>query len=95
MSDLDLRLVELLQSDDGETLAHIEATAPIDATSLQLTPADDLEVGMLSTGVDSATVAGVAADIRARVAAGQTGVLKSHLDQLGITAAVLAWSSNG
>jgi len=95
MSDLDLRLVELLQSDDGETLAHIEATAPINAPSLQLTPADDLEVGILATGVDSATVAGVAADIRARVAAGQTGVLKSHLDQLGITAAVLAWSSNG
>jgi len=95
MSDLDLRLVELLQSDDGDALAHIEATAPIDAPSLQLTPADDLEVGILATGVDSATVAGVAADIRARVAAGQTGVLKSHLDQLGITAAVLAWSSNG
>jgi len=93
MSDLDLRLVELLQSDDGKTLAHIEGTAPIDAPSLQLTPADDLEVGMLSTGVDSATVAGVAADIRARVAAGQTAVLKSHLDQLGITAAVLQWAT--
>lgn len=94
MNNDSIRLVEVAYADNGDALAHIEATAPIDAPSLQLTPADDLEVGMLSTGVDSATVAGVAADIRARVAAGQTGVLKSHLDQLGITAAVLAWSTN-
>ena len=93
MSDHDLRLVELLDSDDGATLAHIEATAPIATASLRLTPADDLEVGMLATGVDSTTVANVRADIASRAAAGQTPVLKSHMDTLGITAAVQEWAT--
>ncbi len=93
MSDA-LRLVEIAYADDGSALAHIDATAPLASASMQLVPADDLEVGMICTGVDSATVAQVRADILARIAAGQTGVLKSHLDQLGLTAATLAWSQS-
>ncbi len=94
MSDT-LRLVEIAYADDGSTEAHIEGWGPTAEATLQLLPANGLEVGMLTTAVSSSEVDEVWADIRARTEAGQTPVLKSHLDQLGITAAVLWWSQNG
>lgn len=93
MSDT-LRLVEVAYADDGSSLAHVEGWGPMATPTLQLVPADDLEVGMLTTAVDATTAAEVKADIRARTAAGQTPVLKSHMDQMGMTAALLWWSQN-
>ena len=91
MSDT-LILVEVAYADDGSSLAHIEGWGPMATPTLQLVPADDLEVGMLTTAVDATTAAEVKADITARTAAGKTHVLKSHMDQMGMTAALLWWS---
>lgn len=93
MSDT-LRLVEVAFADDGSLLAHIEGWGPMATPTLQLVPADDSEVGMLTTAVDATTAAQVKADIQARSAAGQTPVLKSHLDQMGMTTALLWWSQH-
>jgi hypothetical protein len=93
MSDT-LRLVEVAYADDGSSLAHIEGWGPMATPTLQLVPADDLEVGMLTTAVDATTAAQVRTDIQTRSAAGQTPVLKSHLDQMGMTAALLWWSQH-
>ena len=42
------------------------------------------EILLVRSGWDAATWASVKADIQARVAAGQTPVLASHLQQLGL-----------
>jgi len=59
---------------------------------MQTVTADDLVTAMVTTAVDAATVEATQTDIQARAAAGQTPVLKSHLDALGLTAAVTEWA---
>lgn len=92
MSDT-FRLVELAWDDSGATLAHVEAWGPVSTATMETIPADGQDVAFLTLGVDSDTVANVRADIASRAAAGQTPVLKSHLDTLGITAAVQEWAT--
>jgi hypothetical protein len=56
--------------------------ADIDATYAIQGEAE--EILLVRSGWDAATWASVKADIQARVAAGQTPVLASHLQQLGL-----------
>lgn len=91
----ELRVVETAYEDgDGATTVHIEGWAPLATATMQSVYADDLETYMVTSGVDSDTVAATKAAIKARIDSGSsTPVLKSHLDALGITDAVEAWAS--
>lgn len=92
----ELRVVETAFEDgDGATTVHIEGWAPLATATMQSVPADDLETYMVTSAVSSSTVAATKATIKARIDSGEsTPVLKSHLDALGITAAVESWASD-
>jgi len=94
MSDTSLRVVEVAYDPDGLPVVHIDGWGPLQTPLMQSAPAGGLETYMVTGGIGSTTLDGVRADIQARVAAGQTPVLKSHLDDLGITAAVEAWATS-
>jgi hypothetical protein len=94
MSDTTLRVVEVAYDPDDNPVVHIDGWSPLQVALMQSVIADGLATYMVTSGKDSQTVEAVRADIRARTEAGQTPVLKSHLDQLGITDAVLWWSQN-
>lgn len=94
MSDTSLRVVEVAYDPDGLPVVHIDGWSPLQTPLMQSVPAGGLETYMVTSGAGSSTVADVKADIQARDAAGQTPVLKSHLDDLGITAAVQAWATS-
>ena len=91
MSDT-LRLVEIAYADDGSKLVHIEGWGPLASPTMQTVAADGMETAMVTTAVDTPIVDATRADIQARATAGQTPGLKSHLDALGLTAAVTEWA---
>lgn len=93
MSDTSLRVVEVAYDPDGLPVVHIDGWSPLQTPMMQAAPAGGLDTYMITSGVGSAIVDGVKADIKARIDAGQTPVLKAHLDDLGITAAVQAWAA--
>lgn len=95
MSDITLRAVEVAYDPEGEPVVHIDGWSPLRTPLMQSVIADGLATYMVTSNRDSQTIEAVFADIRANVAAGEsTPVSKSHLDQLGLTAAVLAWASS-
>jgi len=78
---------------DGNSVASIQAEGPLLASYMQTAPAGGYEVAMLSTGKTSQQVADVLVDIQTRMADGEaTPVLASHLDALGLRAAVEQWA---
>jgi len=93
MSVLSLRVVEIAYDDEGNALVHIEGWGPVATATMQTAPADSREVAMVTMDRTPTEVAVVKADIQSRIAAGSsTPVTKDHLDDLGITAAVLQWA---
>ena len=95
MSVLNLRVVEIAYDDEGNALVHIEGWGPVATPTMQTAPADSREVAMVTMDRTSEEVAAVKLDIQSRIAAGSsTPVTKDHLDDLGITAAVLQWAGS-
>ena len=95
MSDTSLQVVEVAYGPDGLPVVHIDAWQALRAPLMQSAQADGLAVYSATGAVDYDVAEGVRADIQARIAAGSSSpVLKSHLDDLGITAAVEAWASS-
>ena len=93
MSDLSLEVVEIAYDDEGNAIAHIEGWGPVATATMQTAPAGGRDVAMVTTDRTPEEVAAVKADIEGRIAAGSsTPVTKAHLDDLGITAAVLQWA---
>ena len=93
MSDLSLEVVEIAYDDEGNAIAHIEGWGPVTTATMQTAPAGGRDVAMVTTDRTPEEVAAVKADIEGRIAAGSsTPVTKAHLDDLGITAAVLQWA---
>jgi len=78
---------------DGNFVVSIQAEGPLLASDMQTAPAGGYEVAMVSTGRTSQQVAEVLVDIQTRIANGEaTPVLASHLDALGLRAAVEQWA---
>jgi len=93
MSDTTLRVVEVAYDPEGEPVVHIDGWSPLRTPLMQSAIADGLAVFMATSNEDDQTVESVRADIQARAESGSSSpVLKSHLDELGLTAAVLAWA---
>ncbi len=93
MSVLSLRVVEIAYDDEGNALVHIEGWGPVATATMQTAPAGGRDVAMVTTDRTPEEVAAVRLDIQGRIADGSpTPVTKSHLDDLGITAAVLQWA---
>jgi len=93
MSDTTLRVVEVAYDPDGNPVVHIDGWSPLRTPLMQSAIADGLATYMVTSNEDDQTVAAVRVDIQARIAGGSSSpVLKSHLDQLGLTAAALAWA---
>ena len=93
MSVLSLRVVEIAYDDEGDVLVHIEGWGPVDTATMQTAPAGGRDVAMLTTNRTPEEVAAVKLAIQSRIATGSsTPVTKDHLDDLGITAAVLQWA---
>jgi len=91
----EIRVVETTYEDgDGATTVHIEGWGPLATPSMQAIAADGLDTYMVTSGVAWDVVDATKDAIKARIDAGEsTPVLKSHLDALGITAAVESWAS--
>ena len=93
MSVISLRVVEIAYDDEGNVLVHIEGWGPVATATMQTAPAGGRDVAMVTMDRTPEEVAAVKADIEGRIAAGSsTPVTKAHLDDLGITAAVLQWA---
>ena len=91
MSDTTLNVVEIAYGPDGLPVVHIDAWQALQTPLMQTVQAEGLAVYTATGAVEYAVAEAVFADIRANVAAGEpTPVRKSHIDQLGLTAAVLA-----
>jgi hypothetical protein len=89
-----IKLVEVAYDDQGSTLAHVEAWGPTATATMQTVAAAGDEVAFVTMAESIATVATIRAEIKARIDAGSSSpVLKSHLDALGITAAVAQWAA--
>lgn len=94
MSDTTLTVVEIAYDADGSPVVHIDAWQALQTPLMQSVQADGLAVYTATGAVAYAVAEGVKADIQARIAGGSSSpVLKSHLDDLGITAAVEAWAT--
>ena len=94
MSDTTLTVVEIAYGPDGLPVVHIDAWQALQTPLMQSVQADSLAVYTATGAVSYSVAESVKADIQARVAGGSSSpVLKSHLDDLGITAAVLAWAA--
>ena len=94
MSDTSLQVVEVAYGPDGLPVVHIDAWQALQTPLMQSVQAEGLAVYSTTGAVDFAVAETVRADIRSRIDAGSSSpVLKSHLDDLGITAAVEAWAS--
>ena len=88
-----IRIVDTGTDPDGATVVEIQAEGPLLASDMQTAPAGGYEVAMVSTGKTSQQVADVLVDIQTRIADGEaTPVLASHLDALGLRAAVEQWA---
>lgn len=95
MSDTTLTVVEIAYGPDGLPVVHIDAWQALQTPLMQSVQAEGLAVYTTTGAVDYSVAESVQADIRARIDAGSSSpVLKSHLDDLGITAAVQAWASS-
>ena len=78
---------------DGNPVASIQAEGPLLSSDMQTASAGGYDVAMVSTGKTSQQVADVLVDIQTRIADGEaTPVLASHLDALGLRAAVEQWA---
>lgn len=88
-----LTVVELAFAEDGSTVIHVDGESLLASPTMQNVAAQSLETYLVTSAKTSAEVSVVRADIQQRVAQGETPVLKSHLDDLGITAAVLQWAT--
>lgn len=94
MSDTTLTVVEIAYGPDGLPVVHIDAWQALQTPLMQSVQADSLAVYTATGAVSYSVAESVKADIQARVAGGSASpVLKSHLDDLGITAAVEAWAN--
>jgi len=95
MSDTSIEIVEIPYGPDGNRVVHIDAWQALDAPLMQFSNAAGLAVYCATGGVDFTLAESIREDIRSRIDAGSSSpVLKSHLDDLGITAAVAAWASD-
>ena len=96
MSDNTLTVVEIAYDPSGLPVVHVDAWQALGTPLMQSTQAEGLAVYSTTGAVVYAVAEGVKADIQARIAGGSSSpVLKSHLDQLGLTAAALAWAVSG
>ncbi len=94
MSDATLTVVEIAYDDQGQPVVHIHAWQALQPPLMQSVQAEGLAVYSTTGAVDYSVAESVQADIRSRIDAGSSSpVLKSHLDDLGITAAVEAWAA--
>ena len=94
MSDATLTVVEIAYDDQGQPVVHIDAWQALQTPLMQSVQAEGLAVYSTTGAVDYSVAESVQADIRSRIDAGSSSpVLKSHLDDLGITAAVQAWAA--
>ena len=94
MSDATLTVVEIAYDDQGQPVVHIDAWQALQTPLMQSVQAEGLAVYSTTGAVDYSVAESVQADIRSRIDAGSSSpVLKSHLDDLGITAAVEAWAA--
>ena len=95
MSDTTLTVVEIAYGPDGLPVVHIDAWQALQTPLMQSVQAEGLAVYTATGAVPYSVAESVQADIRSRIDAGSSSpVLKSHLDDLGITAAVQAWASS-
>tara|TARA_R100001510_G_C7469528_1_gene86409 strand:+ start:111 stop:398 length:288 start_codon:yes stop_codon:yes gene_type:complete len=95
MSDTILSVVEIAHDDEGKPVVHIDAWQALQSPLMQSVEAETLAVYTATGAVSFAVAESVQADIKARIDGGSSSpVLKSHLDDLGITAAVEAWASD-
>ena len=95
MSDTTLTVVEVAYDPAGNPVVHVDGWSPLQTPLLQSVIADGLATYVATSGANAQTVDAVKADIRARIDGGSSSpVLKSHLDDLGITAAVEAWATS-
>ena len=95
MSDTTLRVVEVVYGPDDLPVVHADAWQALEAPLMQFEDANGLAVYFATGGVAYGLAESVREDIRARIDAGSSSpVLKSHLDDLGITAAVTAWAAD-
>jgi acetaldehyde dehydrogenase (acetylating) len=93
MSSTSLYVVEVAYAPDGTSVVHVDGWSPLTVATMQTVPAGGLETYLMTSDTGSAAVAVVKADIQSRIASGSsTPVTKAHLDDLGITAAVLQWA---
>jgi|TARA_R100000030_G_scaffold4272_1_gene2996 hypothetical protein len=94
MSDQTITVVEIAYGPEGAPVVHIDAWQALTAPLMQLAQAEALAVYSATGAVEYSVAEAVKADIQARIAGGSSSpVLKSHLDDLGITAAVEAWAT--
>jgi len=94
MSDTTLTVVEIAHDDQGQPVVHIDAWQALQTPLMQSVQAEGLAVYSTTGAVDYSVAESVQADIRSRIDGGSSSpVLKSHLDDLGITAAVEAWAA--
>ena len=93
MSDTTLTVVEIAYDPAGNPVVHVDGWSPLQTPLMQSVQAEGLAVYSTTAAVDFSAAESVKADIRARIDGGSSSpVLKSHLDDLGITAAVEAWA---
>ena len=91
MSDTSLQVVEVAYGPDGLPVVHIDAWQALQTPLMQSVQAEGLAVYTATGAVPYSEIEEVFADIRALYEAGEpTPVRKSHIDRLGLTAAVLA-----
>tara|TARA_R100000664_G_C2709192_1_gene106621 strand:+ start:575 stop:862 length:288 start_codon:yes stop_codon:yes gene_type:complete len=94
MSDTSLTVVEVAYDPEGDPVVHIDGWGPLQVATMQAVAAEGLDTYMITSAVAYETVDETKAAIKARIDAGSSSpVLKSHLDALGITAAVEAWAA--
>ena len=93
-TDNTITVVEIAYSPTGAAVVHVDAWQALTAPLMQLAQAEAFAVYSATGAVEYAVAEAVKADIQARIAGGSSSpVLKSHLDDLGITAAVEAWAT--
>lgn len=88
-----IRVFDTGFDDAGDVVVSIQADGPLLSSDMQTSSAGGYDVAMVSTGKTSQQVADVLVEIQTRIADGEaTPVLASHLDALGLRAAVEQWA---
>ena len=94
MSDTLLTVVEVAYDPEGNPVVHVDGWSPLQVPLMQTVAAQGLDTFMMTSAVSWDTVDSIKAIIKERIDSGSSSpVLKSHLDDLGITAAVQAWAA--